>query len=223
MFIAADASTIDVSDTWKRLPPEQVQHLADIPVALIGDTRRRLGMMAAALRPVTRQRRILGSILPVLTWEGDNLAIHAALDAAQPGDVLVINANAEINRSVFGDILAEICLHRGVSGVVIDGAVRDVDAIEQLGLPVFARGISPAGPAKHGPGTVGYPVACGNVVCNPGDIIVGDADGVIVLPAESLDTILEAVCGQEKVEDAIRARIRDDISTEHAIIGSGLG
>ncbi|MBE9404283.1 RraA family protein [Brachybacterium sp. p3-SID1565] len=214
MFIAADASTIDMSAPWERLPDEQVQRLADIPVALIGDTRRRLGMMAAALRPVTRQRRIVGSVLPVLTWEGDNLAIHAALDAARPGDVLVINANAEINRSVFGDILAEICLHKGVTGVVIDGAVRDVDTIDQLGLPVFARGISPAGPAKHGPGAVGYPVACGNVVCNPGDIVVGDTDGVIVLPARSLDTVLEAVDAQEATEEAIRARIRQDAPRE---------
>lgn len=216
MFINADASTIDLSDTWERLSSEKVQRLADIPVALIGDTRRRLGMMAAALRPVTRQRRIIGSVLPVLTWEGDNLAIHAALDAARPGDVLVINANAETNRSVFGDILAEICLHRGVSGAIIDGAVRDIDAIDRLGLPVFARGISPAGPAKHGPGAVGYPVACGNVVCNPGDIVVGDTDGIIVLPAKSLDTVLEGVGAQEEAEETIRARIRQDTSTDRA-------
>src|SRR3712207_2382583 len=137
MFINASTESISVATDWTRAPLERVEALARYPVALIGDIQHRMGMMASAIRPMTRHARFFGTILPVLTREGDNLAIHRALDEAVPGDVLVINGHTEVNRAVFGDLLAEICLARGIAGVVIDGAVRDVDEIEALGLPVF--------------------------------------------------------------------------------------
>lgn len=211
MYINASIDNIKFAADWERPDPAKVAKLGEIATAMIGDSRARLGMMAANIRSVTPGRTMAGSVLPILAWEGDNLAIHAALDIAQPGDVLVINANGEVNRSVFGDILAEIALKRGVRGVVIDGAVRDVDSIIEFGLPVFARGICPAGPSKHGPGTVGQPVACGHLVCCAGDVIIGDNDGVIVVPRAEIDSTLAAVERQLDVEKNIRAKIRADV------------
>ena len=138
MYINASIDNIKFAGEWERPDPEKVARLGETAVAMIGDSRSRIGMMAAKIRCMTPGLVLAGAVLPILAWEGDNLAIHAALDIAQPGDVLVVNANGEVNRSVFGDILAEICLKRGVRGVVIDGAVRDVDAIIEFGLPTFA-------------------------------------------------------------------------------------
>jgi RraA family protein len=209
MFINASAESITVTTGWERAPGDQIDAVAQHPVALIGDVQRRLGMMASAIRPMTKHARFHGTILPVLTREGDNLAIHRALDEAQPGDVLVINGNSEVNRSVFGDLLAEICIARGVAGVVIDGAVRDVDEIEALGLPVFARGANPAGPSKTGPGTVGVAVACGNIVCHAGDAIIGDRDGLIVVSRDDLASHAAKLIEQDAFESSLRSKIRN--------------
>ena len=208
MYINASIDNIKFAGEWERPDPEKVARLGETAVAMIGDSRSRIGMMAAKIRCMTPGLVLAGAVLPILAWEGDNLAIHAALDIAQPGDVLVVNANGEVNRSVFGDILAEICLKRGVRGVVIDGAVRDVDAIIEFGLPTFASGICPAGPSKHGPGVIGKPVACGHVVCSAGDVIVGDTDGVIVVPRDEIDSTLAAIDRQLEVEKTIRGKIR---------------
>ena len=208
MFINVSTDTIQVAARWERASLSEIEAIAQYPVALIGDVQKRMGMMTAAIRPATKHAKFFGTILPILGREGDNLAIHRALDEAQPGDVLVINGNSEVNRAVFGDLLGEICLSRKVSAVVIDGAVRDVEELENMGLPVFARGINPAGPSKTGPGTVGLPVACGNVVCNPGDAIIGDRDGIIVVERKNLRPYLDALATQDNFENQLRDKIR---------------
>ncbi len=208
MFINVATDSIKVSTPWERADRATIDLLARYPVALIGDVQQRMGMMSAALRPATKSASFAGTILPVLTREGDNLAIHRAIDEAKPGDVLVINGNSEVNRSVFGDILGEICLASGIVGVVIDGAVRDVEELEKIGLPVFARGICPAGPTKTGPGSVGLPVACGNVVCYPGDAIFADKDGIIVVAKEDLAAYSQKVPAQDAFEVSLREKIR---------------
>lgn len=212
MFITADASHIRVAEPWQRADLDAVRSIAQYPVALIGDVVGRMGMMTSVIRPQTRQRSIAGTILPVLTRDGDNLAIHRGLDEAEPGDVLVIDAHAETHRAVFGDILGSVCVAKGVTGVVIDGATRDIDDLEALDLPVFARSVNPAGPAKAGPGRVGRPVAVGNIVCNAGDAIIADRDGVIVLPPDELDDVLGTLAGQERFETQLRERIEQTIA-----------
>lgn len=208
MFIDVSDVSIEVHATWDRAPLDQIEVLSRYPVALIGDVQNRMGMMASAIRPMTGNTRFFGTILPVLTREGDNLALHRALDDARPGDVLVVNGNSETNRAVFGDIMGEICVSRGIAGVVIDGATRDVEELEKAGLPVFARAVNPAGPSKVGPGTVGLPIACGNVVCNPGDAILGDRDGVIVVASRHLATCVEKIARQDEFEEILRKKIR---------------
>jgi regulator of RNase E activity RraA len=121
--------------------------------------------------------------------------------------VLVINGYGELNRSVFGGILGEACISLGVSGVVIDGSVRDVEDLDRMGLPVYARGVTPAGPYKNGPGTVGEAVACGGTVCHPGDAIIGDRDGIIVVRPAVLAALPPLLAAQTQLEEGMRSRI----------------
>lgn len=213
MYINVSAENISVHPEWPRPSHDLVQSLAAYPPALIGDVRNRLDMLSADIRCLTPKARLAGAILPIQVWEGDNLAIHRGLDEAQPGDVLVISGNGVTNRSVFGGILAEICLSKGVTGVIIDGAVRDIEEINEMGLALYAKATVPAGPSKNGPGAVGKPVACGNVVCNPGDIVIGDRDGIVVVPqSEALET-LQRLPRQEDIERQIRNRVQATATT----------
>lgn len=200
MYLNVDASSIAITQFDRTADLETARRLAQHPVALIGDVVQRMGMMSAAIRPRSAVRPLVGSILPIMVTEGDNLGIHRALDEAQPGDVLVINGQGYADRAVFGGLLAAGCAARGIAGVVIDGALRDVDEFDDLGLAVYSRAVSPAGPYKNGPGTVGAPVACGNVVCNPGDVIIGDSDGLIVLAADAPAELLPKVEQQAAYE-----------------------
>ncbi|PQP20834.1 RraA family protein [Rhodococcus opacus] len=208
MFINATADNIQIAPSWERAPLPEIAELAEYPVALIGDAQARMGLMTADIGLVTPGLRLAGTVLPIQAREGDNLAIHRALDDAQPGDVLVINGNGETNRAVFGDILGEICVAKGIAGVVIDGATRDVDELTAMKLPVFARGITAAGPWKNGPGIIGSPIACGHVVCNPGDAIIGDTDGIVIIPRADLTAALDKTRAQEETEQKMRADIR---------------
>ncbi|MGO1267630.1 MAG: RraA family protein, partial [Microbacterium gubbeenense] len=181
MIIAAAADSIRVTEVTDRADAALVGEVAQSPVALIGDCVQRIGVIHHSIRPMTSHAVMAGTVYPILVREGDNLAIHRALDEVRPGDVLVINGFGELNRSVFGGILGEACIALGVRGVVIDGSVRDVEDLDRMGLPVYARGVTPAGPYKNGPGTIGEAVACGGIVCHPGDAIIGDQDGVVVV------------------------------------------
>ncbi|MDN3258199.1 RraA family protein, partial [Streptomyces sp. MA25(2023)] len=113
------------------------------------------------------------------------------------------------------DLLGEICLAKGVTGIVIDGAVRDVEELAGQGLAVYARGISPAGPWKNGPGRIGFPVACGNVVCNAGDAIFGDRDGLVVIPRRDLTAVVERTLAQEQTEQKMREAINAAAQLAH--------
>jgi len=159
----------------------------------VSDMMNRLYTMNPAIKPVTpRELRLLGPACTVKVFPGDNLMVHKSLDLASPGDVLVIDASSSMMTAVIGDLVSTKARHRGIAGVVVDGLVRDLDGILALGdLPVFARGTTPLGPLHRGPGEVNYPVSVGGIVVNPGDVIVGDADGVVVVPQGSAESLLE--------------------------------
>lgn len=207
MIIAAAADSIRVTHVSERAEPDLIRDVAQSPVALIGDCIKRIGLVHHSIRPVTSHAVMAGTVYPILCREGDNLAIHRALDFAQPGDVLVINGFGELNRSVFGGILGEACISLGLSGVVIDGSVRDVEDLDRMGLPVYARGVTPAGPYKNGPGTVGEAVACGGTVCYPGDAIIGDRDGLVVVRPTVLRALPSLLATQAELEEGMRSRI----------------
>jgi regulator of RNase E activity RraA len=117
--------------------------------------------------------------------------LHKAINMAQPGDVIVVNGQGDTGRALFGELMARSAAALKVAGLVFDGAVRDIDALADVRLPVFARASTPAGPFKNGPGEIGYPVACGGVVCMSGDIVLADADGVVVVPQADAPRVLE--------------------------------
>jgi regulator of RNase E activity RraA len=199
-----------VADDWPRPAADTITAFARFPTANVGDAMDRFGLMNPAIAAQWPGAHCVGPAFPVLTREGDNLAIHHSLQALAPGDVLVINGLGADTRALFGDLLAEACLAKGVAGVVIDGAVRDTDTIGELGLPLWAKARTPAGPTKNGPGTIGGTISCGGLVVAPGDLVVGDGDGVAVVPQALLQPTLERLAEIEQFEAGRRAYLRGD-------------
>ncbi|MFC7329764.1 NAD(P)-binding domain-containing protein [Marinactinospora rubrisoli] len=195
-----------------RADHEETRRLVDaftgIPTAAIGDGRDRLGFVSARIRPVWPGARVTGRALTVRTRPGDNLAVHRALAAAGPDDVLVVDGGGDTSRALIGELIAERAINRGIRGMVIDGAVRDAEEIRELGFPVWAAGVSPAGPYKHGPGHVGPPIAVGGAVCATGDIVVADNDGVFIVPRLEAEQTLRAARDVVADEERRRAAIR---------------
>lgn len=178
-----------------------------LPVANIGDARRRMGMVDSGIRSMWKGARLVGRARTVWTRAGDNRALHEALAKVRPGEVIVINGHGDVNRALMGELIAERARSRGCVGMVIDGAARDVDALAEIGFGVWARAVSPAGPYKDGPGYVDVPVAVGGVVCHPGDLVVADDDGVVIVPAAEAFASLAGGRAVEADEAARRAAI----------------
>ena len=158
----------------------------------ISDRMNRLYTMAPGIRNLTDERlRVLGPACTVKVYPGDNLMVHKALDIAQPGDVVVVDTSASTMTAVLGDLVSTKARHRGLAGFVVDGLIRDLPAIRALGdFPVYARGVTPTGPLHRGPGEINHPICAGGIVVEPGDIIVGDQSGVVVVPQEIAPELL---------------------------------
>jgi 4-hydroxy-4-methyl-2-oxoglutarate aldolase len=179
---------------------------------LITDCMGRFGAMDGGIH------RIVGHVMsgPALTVQviaGENGTIHHGLAVAAEGSVLVVAAGGRLDRAVWGEVLARAALARSIAGVVIDGAVRDVDGLRDAAIPTFARGLAPAGPHKGWPGRLGVPIACGGVVVMPGDTIVGDGDGVAVVAAEEASDIYELAVARQSLEAEWLERIASGEST----------
>lgn len=206
----ADVDDADsAADRRVLLSADERARLIPLATSAVVDSMDRLGSPDAGISPMWPGARLVGTALTVLTAAGDNRIIHTALDAVQPGEVLVINGFGDGTRALIGDLIAERALSLGVAGFVIDGCVRDVDAIREIGMPVFARGVTPAGPYKNGPGQIGTPVAIGGVSVATGDVVIADADGVAFIPRARLD-IVTGLAEEKLLDEADkRARIRD--------------
>lgn len=182
---------IELSTNRTGLSADLLARLRKLPAANIGDVQDRLGMMDAGISAIWPGARIVGTAVTVLTAAGDNKVIHAAMDAAEPGEVIVINGLGDMNRALIGELMGEKAHALGLGGFVIDGCVRDGEALAEIPMPVFARGLTPAGPYKNGPGYIGRPVAMGGVVVSVGDVIVGDSDGVVVIRRSEVAAVVE--------------------------------
>jgi RraA family protein len=207
MYIAAATDSVSIAPSWTRTTATETRRLGEVPAANVGDALQRMTVMDGGIRLLTGHAALLGNALTVNVRAGDNLAIHRALDDARPGDVLVVNGQGDLTRALIGDLIGEIMVNTGVVGAVVDGAVRDVQAMSEMGLAVYARAVTPAGPFKHGPGAIGVPVAVGGVVVAAGDVLVGDSDGVVVVPRHRVREVVDAVDGIGEKEDALRQRI----------------
>jgi 4-hydroxy-4-methyl-2-oxoglutarate aldolase len=169
------------------------------PSALISDCLDRFCALDAAIRPLTDQP-ICGPAFPVQTMAGENCTLHRALELVPPGWVLVVDAAGYVDRAVWGYVLTCSARSAGVAGAVIDGAIRDVANIRALGFPIFARAITPAGPHKGWRGRIDTPVCCGRVVVSKGDLIIGDDDGVVAVPANVIDEVLAKARDRARLE-----------------------
>ena len=190
-----------------RPDPQVIKGFEGIPTGVISDAMGRTGSMAAEIKPVWPRARLVGPALTVRTFPADNLMIHKAVTLATKGDVLVVNAGGYKDTAVFGDLLGYSCKVHGIAGVVIDGASRDAEGMAAIGFPVFARAVLPMGPFKDSPGSINVPVSCGGAAVRPGDIIVADADGVVVVPSEEAAAVLSKAQGASAKEEQMRERL----------------
>ncbi len=174
------------------LTQAEIEQFKRLPTGNVCDANGKCGNMDAAIKPVDSRSKLVGPAVTVRAQPGDNLIIHKAIYEAEPGSVLVIDAHGYVGAGPFGDIMAHASKAHGLAGVVIDGACRDAEDIEELGLPLFARAFNPGGTVKESLGPINQPVQCGGVAVKPGDIIVGDRDGVVVVPQERASQVLAA-------------------------------
>ncbi|MDQ8730452.1 4-carboxy-4-hydroxy-2-oxoadipate aldolase/oxaloacetate decarboxylase [Bradyrhizobium sp. LHD-71] len=173
-----------------RPEPEILVAFLEIPTATLSDSMGRHGALASDIRPMYEGIRMVGAALTVLCFPGDNLMTHKALQMVQPGDVLIVD-DGNSNTGCFGHRSALAARARGGVGAVVSGSIRDVAMLRQEGFPVFARGVSPRAPQKNTPGSINVPVHVGGIVVCPGDIVVGDDDGVVVVPRAMAKAVLE--------------------------------
>jgi regulator of RNase E activity RraA len=205
-----------VNTNWLRPDAALLAAFGDASPAQVADAMSRLGAMDSGMRAIWPSPRVIGAALTAWCHAGDNLMIHKALSLAVPGDVLVVNTQGAGN-SGFGELLAASARKAGVRAVIIDGTVRDAEALQAMGLPVYARGLCPNGCNKDGPGEVGTTIACGGVAVRPGDVIVADRDGVSVVPLEDAAAVAALAVEQAAREQKRMAEIERGVLTRPEI------
>jgi regulator of RNase E activity RraA len=185
-----------------RPPRDLVKAFADFDTPDVSDFMNRLYTMSSEIHAVAPGTLpLVGTACTVKVFPGDNLMVHKCLDIAEPGDVVVVHSSSPT--AVLGDLLSTKARHRGIAGFVVDGLIRDLPAIEALGdFPVFARGVTPIGPLHRGPGEINYPISAGGIVVNPGDIIVADGNGVVVVPQVIAAELLERLESRREAAQA---------------------
>ena len=192
-------------------PPRAAARLlaafAELPTSNISDNMLRHYGAGARLRPFHRGGKLVGTAFTVKTRPGDNLLTHKAIDMAAPGDVILVDAGGALDQAIIGEIMTAIAAKRGIAGMVIDGAIRDVDAIAAKDFPVYACGVTHRGPYKDGPGEINVTVSIAGMVVNPGDIIVGDGDGIVAIPQADAERVIALTVAQKNKEEATLAAI----------------
>ena len=181
-----------------------------LPVANVSDSMWRLTAGGSRLRPMHKSGQMAGPALTVKSRPGDNLMLHKAIDMAEPGDIIVCDAGGDLTNSLMGELMLAHAIKRGVGGFVLDGAVRDVEAFLEVNLPVFAAGVSHRGPYKDGPGEINVSVAIDGMVIEPGDLVIGDWDGVLSIPLDDVDSILKKTNEKQAAEAVDMAKIEAD-------------
>lgn len=212
-----------------RAPKELVELFRGVPSANINDEMNRLFCMHdyIHLQNPGKAVQLLGTAITVKCPAGDNLMMHEALDLARPGDVIIVDSDSGCNRSIAGEIMMRLAQGKGVAGWVIDGRIRDIEGAEELTMPIYASGVTPQGPYKHGPGEVNVPVSCGGQVVFPGDIIVGDRDGVVVIRPQDAEAVAKVARAHleketrtfEKIRNAFHAYEESHVNTTQKRLG----
>ncbi len=192
-------SLSDIRREFDRVAPEVVQRASQFAASILADVAGRRGTMDGRIAPVAPSMKMAGPAFTIEVRPGDNLMIHASISMARPGDILVVDGKADRTCALMGALMISACKKLGLGGAVLDAAVRDTDELRALGFPVYAVGANPNGPTKFVPGRINWPVSCGGVAVHPGDLVVGDADGVVVIEREKAASLLDAAA--KKVAD----------------------
>jgi 4-hydroxy-4-methyl-2-oxoglutarate aldolase len=187
---------------------EVVDAFEGVPSSIVSDVTGNVGLtMDSGMKPIYEGAQLAGTAVTVKASPGDNLIIHKAITLAEPGDVLVIDANGYVETGHMGELMCATCQVNGLAGVVIDGAIRDRADIAAMEFPVYARGVHPQGPLKQDPGSINVTVSCGGVTVEPGDVVVGDDEGVAVVPADGAEAVLEDSRAKLESESETREEI----------------
>ena len=202
------AALPDVIREFERVDPKIVEAAARFPSSILADVAGRRGALSGRIAPLAPSMRFAGPAITVEVRPGDNLMIHAAMAIAQPGDVIVVDGKGDLNSALLGEIMSQQCVALGIAAVVIDGAVRDCEAIRELGFPVYAAGLNPNGPTKFVPGRLNHPISIAGVSVSPGDLVVGDADGVTVIERDKAAAMLPLAAQKVAMETKRIAEIK---------------
>lgn len=194
----------------RRVSPETIDRYREIPAAVISDCMNRMPAGGPDLRPMHGGGTpLIGPAYTVRTRPGDNLFVHKAIDLASPGDVIVVDAGGELTNALVGEMMLTHAETRGLGGVVIYGAIRDYGHVKNHPFPVFAAGVTHRGPYQSGPGEVNVPIAIAGMVIEPGDLIVGDDDGLLCIPYDQTDEVYPMAAARLAKENAQRDRVRN--------------
>ncbi len=203
-----DAPLLTIRRRFPRPSPAEVRAFAGLQTGFVVDALGGSGALAAPIKPVTPVQSLCGVALTCDPGSGDNLALFGAITVAEPGDIVVAARHGFLGNAVTGDLVLGMMKNRGIAGFVTDGAVRDVAGIRGVGLPCFAAGVSPNSPSRVGPGTVGLPIVIGGVAVASGDIIVGDEDGIVVVPQARIAATIARIATVRSAEAALDAKVR---------------
>jgi len=216
------AALPDVIRHIERVDPAVVAEAAQYPSSILADVAGRRGALSGRIAPLAPSMRFAGPAITVEVRPGDNLMIHAAMAVAQPGDVIVVDGKGDLSSALMGEIMSQQCVALGVVAVVIDGAVRDSEAIRELGFPMFAAGLNPNGPTKSVSGRLNHPISIGGVSVSPGDLVVGDADGVTVIERSKAAAMLPLAADKVAAETKRIADIKSRKALTPAWLNSAL-
>ena len=186
-----------------------ITELSQFSAATIHEALGKSGNLPSAIKPINATMKICGPAYTVKTMPRDNILLHRAYAYAKPGDVIVASCSGFYEAGYWGDLMSLGAKTKGIAGLVIDGCIRDADDIEAMGFTVFSRGLCILGTSNHGDGTLNEPIIIGDILINPGDIIVGDRDGVVVVPQSRIEEAIEKSKAREAKEENVRQQLRE--------------